>query len=168
MVLSFIEPRPAPPTNPCVPSPCGANSECRVVDERPICSCLTGMLGAPPNCRPECLIHQDCPTHLACVRNKCRDPCTGSCGFNARCTVHNHQPVCTCNPNFEGDPFSGCSPVQGRTNFQHMACMSLAYVQGLLWYLHKRHFIHILPNISWHSQVELAKYYGLSFLVLCT
>lgn len=113
--MFFVEPRPAPPTNPCVPSPCGANSDCRVVDGRPVCSCLTGMLGAPPNCRPECLIHQDCPTHLACVRNKCRDPCTGSCGFNARCTVHNHQPVCTCNPGFEGDPFSGCNPVQGKT-----------------------------------------------------
>lgn len=72
------------------------------------------MLGAPPACRPECLIHQDCPTNLACVRNKCTDPCAGSCGFNAQCAVRNHQPVCSCLQGFEGDPFSGCNPVQGR------------------------------------------------------
>nr|CAD7425818.1 unnamed protein product [Timema monikensis] len=111
VLCSREAPKPPIPQNPCVPSPCGANSECRVVESRPVCSCLSGMLGAPPNCRPECLIHQDCPTHLACVRNKCRDPCVGSCGFNAQCTVHNHQPVCACNQGYEGDPFSGCNPV---------------------------------------------------------
>lgn len=109
------EKKPPPkPINPCVPSPCGPNSECRVSDSRAVCSCTTGMLGAPPNCRPECLIHQDCPNHLACVRSKCRDPCVGSCGFNAQCTTHNHQPVCSCLAGYEGDPFSGCSPVQGK------------------------------------------------------
>lgn len=96
-----------------MPSPCGSNAECRVVDKRPVCSCLVGMLGAPPNCRPECIIHADCPTKLACVQNKCRDPCAGSCGFNAQCTVVNHQPVCACNKGFQGDPFSGCNPTPG-------------------------------------------------------
>lgn len=67
------------------------------------------MLGTPPYCRPECLIHADCPTKLACLNNKCRDPCIGSCGLHAQCTVVNHQPVCTCEPGYHGDPFSGCS-----------------------------------------------------------
>lgn len=75
------------------------------------------MLGAPPNCRPECLIHADCPTRLACLQSKCRDPCTGSCGFNARCTVINHQPVCSCEPGYQGDPFSGCNAVAGTFRF---------------------------------------------------
>lgn len=105
---------PLKPINPCMPSPCGSNAECRVVDKRPVCSCLVGMLGAPPNCRPECIIHADCPTKLACVQNKCRDPCAGSCGFNAQCTVVNHQPVCACNKGFQGDPFSGCNPTPGK------------------------------------------------------
>lgn len=76
-----------------------------------MCSCLAGMLGTPPYCRPECLIHADCPTKLACLNNKCRDPCIGSCGFNAQCTVVNHQPICSCHEGFQGDPFSGCGPV---------------------------------------------------------
>lgn len=76
------------------------------------------MLGAPPNCRPECLIHADCPTRLACLQSKCRDPCTGSCGFNARCTVINHQPVCSCEPGYQGDPFNGCNAVAGMFNFR--------------------------------------------------
>lgn len=114
-VLSSIEvePRPAP-VSLCIPSPCGPNADCRVVDSRPVCSCLAGMLGAPPNCRPECVIHQDCPLHLACFGNKCKDPCVGSCGFNAQCNVQNHRPLCTCLPGFEGDPFSGCNPIQGK------------------------------------------------------
>lgn len=95
--------------NPCMPSPCGGNSQCRVVDHRPVCSCLPGMLGAPPNCRPECLIHADCPNRLACIGSKCKDPCVGSCGFNALCNVVNHQPVCSCQQGYHGDPFSGCS-----------------------------------------------------------
>lgn len=97
--------------SPCIPSPCGANAECRPVDDRPVCSCLAGMLGAPPNCRPECVINQDCPSHLACVNNKCKDPCAGSCGYNAQCAVFNHQPTCTCLQGYEGDPFAGCNPV---------------------------------------------------------
>lgn len=67
------------------------------------------MIGAPPYCRPECSIDQDCPSHLACGQNnKCLDPCEGSCGLNAKCIVHNHYPECQCYEGFEGDPFSGC------------------------------------------------------------
>ncbi len=109
--VTIPEPKPPPiPAYPCQPSPCGANSECAVTDGRPVCLCLPGMLGTPPHCRPECLIHADCPTKLACLNNKCRDPCIGSCGLNAQCTVISHQPVCTCNSGFHGDPFSSCNP----------------------------------------------------------
>lgn len=77
------------------------------------------MLGAPPNCRPECVINADCPSNRACIQQKCRDPCDGSCGFNAECHVRNHQPVCFCYDNYEGDPYAGCSPEKGkwRMNF---------------------------------------------------
>lgn len=70
---------------------------------------MLGMLGTPPYCRPECLLHADCPTKLACLNNKCLDPCIGSCGYNAHCTVVNHQPICSCVEGYHGDPFSGCS-----------------------------------------------------------
>ena len=46
---------------------------------------------------------------LKCFRNKCVDPCPGVCGYNANCRVVNHSPVCSCLPNYVGDPFVGCS-----------------------------------------------------------
>ena len=30
----------------------------------------------------------DCPLSQACVQNKCKDPCPGTCGANAECKVH--------------------------------------------------------------------------------
>lgn len=103
-----------PPRNahPCIPSPCGPNSECRELDARAVCSCGMGMLGAPPNCRPECIIHQECPSNRACISQRCQDPCVGSCGFNARCTTQNHQPICSCMDGYDGDPYASCTPRQ--------------------------------------------------------
>jgi len=99
--------------NPCDPSPCGPNSNCRQLNNRASCTCIPGMLGAPPACRPECVIHQDCPSDRACVNKKCQDPCVGSCGFNALCKVQKHQPICSCFDGYEGDPYGGCNVRQG-------------------------------------------------------
>uniref|UniRef100_A0A182XBR0 EGF-like domain-containing protein n=1 Tax=Anopheles quadriannulatus TaxID=34691 RepID=A0A182XBR0_ANOQN len=104
-------PKPAEPVHPCQPSPCGAYSECREIDNRAVCTCAAGMLGTPPNCRPECETDQDCPSNRACFNQKCRDPCVGSCGYNAQCSTRNHRPECYCVDGFEGDPYSGCNPV---------------------------------------------------------
>ena len=57
--------------------------------------------------RPECTSDQDCPFHLACINEKCEDPCR--CGPNAICTVTNHRPTCACPPGYSGDPLSSCS-----------------------------------------------------------
>lgn len=111
-------PSPPPKVNLCLPSPCGPNSDCRIFDSRAVCSCVAGMYGAPPNCRPECVIHQDCPLHLACFGNKCADPCVGTCGFNSQCSVQNHHPSCTCLSGFEGDPFLGCNPIEGKSSLK--------------------------------------------------
>jgi len=96
--------------NPCVPSPCGRNSQCRVVGETGVCSCLPNFVGRAPNCRPECTINTECPANLACINERCQDPCPGSCGFNAFCSVVNHSPICTCDSGYTGDPFAGCNP----------------------------------------------------------
>ena len=101
-------------SNPCVPSPCGPNSQCRVVDSHAACSCLPNFIGRAPQCRPECTINAECSAHLACQCDKCVDPCPGSCGALATCRVVNHQPVCTCPPGYTGDPFSGCSPTPSK------------------------------------------------------
>lgn len=87
------------------------------MNERAVCSCIPDMLGSPPNCRPECVIHQDCPSDRACDKQKCIDPCVGSCGFNAQCSVKRHQPTCTCFEGHEGDPYAGCNVRQGECYF---------------------------------------------------
>lgn len=94
--------------NPCSPSPCGPNSQCRIVHDQAICSCLLGYIGIPPSCRPECLVDSDCPSVLSCSNQKCVDPCRGSCGINAECQVNNHNPICYCRNGLTGDPFSRC------------------------------------------------------------
>jgi hypothetical protein len=114
----FIIPNDPPPkTNPCVPSPCGPNSQCKVVGESPACTCNEEMIGNPPNCRPECTTNNECANSLACLKNRCKDPCPGSCGPNTRCSVINHSPVCSCENDFVGDPFQGCQRKQSESNF---------------------------------------------------
>lgn len=95
---------------PCQPSPCGPYSSCKAVGERPTCSCQIGYLGAPPNCRPECAVSSECGQHLACINQKCKDPCPGTCGYNARCQVINHNPICSCENDYVGNPFEQCLP----------------------------------------------------------
>lgn len=103
------------PTHPCIPSPCGQFSQCREINNQPVCSCLKEYIGRPPNCRPECVIQSDCPANLACINERCKDPCPGSCGFNSECIVINHSPICSCQAGYTGDPFSGCNPIPRKT-----------------------------------------------------
>lgn len=94
--------------DPCLPTPCGPNSLCRVVGGHAVCSCQEGYLGSPPSCRPECVVSSECPQNRACMSQKCRDPCPGTCGLQAQCQVVNHNPICSCPPHFTGDPFIRC------------------------------------------------------------
>lgn len=107
-----------PIQNPCIPSPCGPYSECRDIGGFPSCACSVNYIGSPPNCKPECTINSECTSDRACMQEKCRDPCPGSCGLGAICNVINHTPVCICPNGFTGDPFSNCQPVPSkRKNF---------------------------------------------------
>ena len=82
---------------PCEPDYCGPNSECSEDEHgRPVCSCLKS---------------HECSDHQSCIRKKCQDPCPGLCGKYAQCTIKNHNPYCTCNPGFTGDPFTSCWPI---------------------------------------------------------
>lgn len=100
-----------PPQNPCQPSPCGPNSQCREVNGQGVCSCLPEYIGSPPSCRPECVVSSECPLKQACINQKCTDPCPGTCGLNADCSVINHSPICSCSSGFTGDPFTRCFPI---------------------------------------------------------
>lgn len=103
-----LEPSPPVQRDPCLASPCGPNAICQNVGQTPACTCSPEYRGSPPNCRPECTINSECPSNQACIREKCRDPCPGSCGLNAQCSVFNHVPVCSCIEGYTGDPFSRC------------------------------------------------------------
>lgn len=103
------------PVKPCSPSPCGPNSQCREVNNQAVCSCLPNFIGSPPGCRPECVSSSECPLTQACINQKCADPCPGTCGLNAVCTVINHSPICGCKPDFTGDPFANCYPIPRKT-----------------------------------------------------
>lgn len=94
--------------NVCKPSPCGPNALCRVVNDSPSCTCMPEFVGAPPSCRPECISNSECPGNLACMNQKCRDPCPGSCGAFAECRVVSHTPMCVCSTGYTGDPFTQC------------------------------------------------------------
>lgn len=108
--FAFLE-RPVvePSGNPCVPSPCGQNSQCRVIGTQAACSCLPNYIGRAPNCRPECTINAECSGNLACQNEKCKDPCPGVCGSFTTCAVIKHAPVCQCVSGYTGDPFTGCA-----------------------------------------------------------
>ena len=76
---------------PCNPSPCGANAKCEERNNAASCTCLPEYSGDPyVECRPECILNQDCPYTKTCLRNKCIDPCPGLCGANAECVVAMH------------------------------------------------------------------------------
>lgn len=96
------------PRDPCIPSPCGPNSQCRTNGVTPSCQCIQNYIGRPPNCRPECVTNSDCAPQQACINSKCEDPCPGSCGTNAECHVVSHTVSCICPPSYTGNPFVQC------------------------------------------------------------
>ena len=97
------------PVDPCNPTPCGSNAVCQTRNRAAACQCIPEYFGDPyVACRPECVVHSDCPSNKACQRNKCIDPCPGTCGINTECRVMNHVPICTCIEGYIGDPFTAC------------------------------------------------------------
>lgn len=122
------------PVNPCVPSPCGPNSQCREVNSHAVCSCQTNYIGVPPNCRPECMISSECAQDKACVNQKCVDPCPGTCGVGAHCMVINHNPICSCSPGFVGDPFVRCLPEESKHVSSPIYTSHFTIFPSLFWY----------------------------------
>lgn len=106
--VEIIE-QPSPkPYNPCDPSPCGPNALC----DNAVCTCVKDYFGDPYiGCRPECTLNTECSPNKACINNRCIDPCIGTCGSQAICSVTNHIPSCTCPEGYEGDAFISCRPI---------------------------------------------------------
>lgn len=121
--------------DPCAPSPCGPNSQCREINNNPSCSCLPNYLGVPPHCRPECSINSECGSQLACINQKCRDPCPGSCGVNTLCHVRSHIPICTCQNDYTGDPFAICNPIQPESKRFYLSTPRIVYQTNCKFYI---------------------------------
>lgn len=115
--FSVVSPVEAP-REPCNPSPCGANAICKERNGAGACMCMREFFGDPyTGCRPECVLNTDCSRDKACVNNKCKNPCIGTCGINAECRVINHAPSCSCYPGYIGDPLNACHQRQGKCLF---------------------------------------------------
>lgn len=61
-----------------------------------------------------CTYSTSCRMSEKCVLERCRNPCPGSCGINAICTVLEHEPNCRCPKCYEGDALKKCEPYQGK------------------------------------------------------
>lgn len=100
--------------SPCDPSPCGVNAICKEHNSAGSCICLPNYIGNPyEGCRPECTINTDCSPNKSCIRNKCVDPCPGTCGLKATCHTIQHLPICTCSSGYTGDPYRRCDFIRG-------------------------------------------------------
>ena len=60
-----------------------------------------------------CRNDANCRFEEACVSKKCQNPCTlyGACGVNAICKPLNHDRVCSCVPDYTGDPKILCERI---------------------------------------------------------
>ena len=91
---------------------CGSNAIALEQNGAISCVCPKDYIGdAYTACRPECVLNTDCSRDKSCVRSKCDNPCTDTCGINAECRVSNHIPVCTCITGYTGDPYGSCRPI---------------------------------------------------------
>ena len=146
VAAAFTEPPPQPPSihRPCAPSPCGVNTQCRERLDQAVCECLPDHRGDPyVGCYPECLANTDCPNSRACIRRKCQDPCVGTCGIGAVCSVSNHVPVCSCPYPTVGNAFTICRPGDGNDaynyylllNFEKINRNNFFYIFSLYFFL---------------------------------
>ena len=89
--------------SPCLyDNVCAPRAECRVQNHFAVCRCPPGYIGNPyvgcrPEPRPECKEDHDCPTRLACLNEKCQNPCSvlEPCKLPSECLVVGSVPVRT-------------------------------------------------------------------------
>lgn len=113
--------------NPCAINfnpPCAQNAICYVRNHIASCKCPDDLPEGNPlsycekrpiqQDQPECVVDYDCPSKMACIRNKCVNPCTEliPCSPTAKCSVLDSSPVrtmvCECPDNWVPDQNGEC------------------------------------------------------------
>ncbi|KAK0080814.1 hypothetical protein PV325_013289 [Microctonus aethiopoides] len=112
--------------DPC-PGSCGIDALCYTINHTLLCECPRCYYGDPNDkCQSftealdpskECENSTSCGMSEKCILDLCRNPCPGSCGINAICTVLKHEPNCRCPKCYEGDALIKCEPYQGLRRF---------------------------------------------------
>ncbi|KAK0077551.1 hypothetical protein PV326_009982, partial [Microctonus aethiopoides] len=112
--------------DPC-PGSCGIDALCYTINHTLLCECPRCYYGDPNDkCQSftealdpskDCENSTSCGMSEKCILDLCRNPCPGSCGINAICTVLKHEPNCRCPKCYEGDALIKCEPYQGLRRF---------------------------------------------------
>lgn len=136
------------------------------MNQQAVCSCQREYQGTPPNCRPECVVNNECPSNRACHKFKCSDPCPGTCGLNARCEVINHNPICTCPNGLIGDPFTRCYPQPGTliVFLYYEYCIKLVKTNFIdfvrkHWFYNRYMFCFFLVSIYVITIIKMIRYF---------
>lgn len=115
--------------DPCLYSNrCASNAICLAANHAAICQCPENLPRGDPlsYCEPlkiyvpppQCTQDFECPKDLACINEKCLNPCKeiGPCDSSAECRVINSVPVrtmmCVCPDNWAPNENGQCRPVQ--------------------------------------------------------
>lgn len=91
----------------------------------------------------------DCTQDKACANQKCIDPCPGTCGINAKCQVINHSPICSCLPDYVGDPFVRCFVEESKKNYRRMKFMRLLF-KKINFYQQRSRYLENLKIPAFH------------------
>lgn len=111
---------------PCAPNPCDPNASCDTYGNQfVVCETCNGPDSINNHaCRPQCILNSDCGFDTSCINNRCVDPCPGSCGVNAECTVYYHDPICRCADGLVGNPYEHCKqPSYTRELKKYIICL---------------------------------------------
>lgn len=110
---------------------CEAHKVCEVRKHKPTCICKYGFIvnsvgeivcaTGPIECRRD----EECASNLACVDNRCANPCAVGrpCPPNKQCDVLNHRPVCICMKDCTPSVTiclrdEGCAPTEACVSYQ--------------------------------------------------
>ncbi|QQP34980.1 Putative LOC101893139, partial [Caligus rogercresseyi] len=116
--------------DPCVlDSPCAPNAICKTSQHRSSCVCPPPLIGnplvscaekepLPVEVEKECTVDSDCPSQLACLNERCENPCysLSPCHSSSMCSVVDTTPfrtmVCTCREGWIPKDDRSCAPIK--------------------------------------------------------